>query len=77
MNNVKIFNGIRDVTERDQAVIRYYRLLSEQTEWNANRAAKRRSELRGLPPVTITLFIVEVTVFTIANIFINIFKRRK
>lgn len=76
-NHIKIFNGVRDITERDMAVIRYYQLLSEQAEWSARRDAKKRDKQRGIPAVTITLFVFEVAVFTVTNIFINIFKRRK
>jgi hypothetical protein len=32
-----VFNGIRDVTEKDLAQKRYYQLLHEQTMWNIER----------------------------------------
>lgn len=75
--NSRYVNGVHDLTDKDMAIMRYRQLMSEQTEWNAHRSAKRREKLRGMPAITITLFVFELTVFTATNLFINIFKRRK
>lgn len=66
--NIKVFNGVRDVTDKDQAMIRYYQLMSEQAEWNARRTAHRNNRLKMPIAIVPILFVFEVVLFGIYSL---------